>query len=976
MRYVEDELLNRLTEIGEIVSEALERTPEERDSFLAEACKTDRWLRKVVEDAVQGHATPEWLLKPESAHRSPLWHEITIKHSGTDDVGEGVRIGPYRIIREIARGGMGVVLLAERADGQYEQRVALKILAHGANSFELFERFAQERQILASLDHPAIARLLDSGVTVDGRPYFVMEHVRGVPIDQYCDEQRLTIAERLKLFRVVVDAVQFAHRSLVVHRDLKPGNILVTADGRVKLLDFGIAKVLDSASVPNSAPPTRAVLRIMTPEYASPEQVTGQRITTSSDVYQLGLLLYELISGQRPHSIDKRSSSEIERCICEIEPVPPSVAATKQRFAATSMTKQTAIDEISAARRTSAKRLRRTLQGDLDTIVLMALKKEPERRFESAEHLGRDIDRFLSSQPVSACRDSLSYRFRKFLRRRTAAVLVAICGLTVVFGFTWRLAIERDTARSEAASATEVSSFLKDVLEYSDPGQLKGESISVRELLAWGAQHAATGLDARPGTRATVLATLGEICRKRGMYDHALPLLEEALALREEHVSPRDPAVPASLNALADLHMAQSKYNTAEALYRRALSIQEEALGRHDPQVAATLDRIGRLMTKRARFPDAAVLFNDALKIREESLGPWHPDVAESLTNLATLNSEHGRYREAEQQLERALTITRESLGFDHPRVATIITRFAYLCRSQGRFGDAERHLRHALGIREQRFGPEHPQVLASLNNLGDHLHKQGQLEQAEAYYRRALETAHTCLPREHSTTATVLNNLCALHLDRGQYVEAEELCAHALHIRQSILRADHPMLASSLLNLARLHQNQQHYVEAEALYLQASKIIESSSRIDARAARLSDTGHIWLKLEKYEEATSAFRQCLGLLDGATAAGNIPGHKISMIRASAFLGLGDSEGDPEKARAMWTRAINAVEELPCRDDSIHAVEIRARALLRLGRTRKAQPLIDRLRSLGWHNPEVLDLASSQGLAAVPENPPA
>ncbi|MGH9162450.1 MAG: serine/threonine-protein kinase, partial [Vicinamibacteraceae bacterium] len=407
-------------------------------------------------------------LQSGGALRGPLWQDLSDKLAARDGVASGDRLGPYAIVKEIGHGGMGAVYLAERQDGQFEQRVALKLLEHDTTRASVVQRFEQERRILAALNHPGIARLFDGGATSDGRPYFVMEYVDGMPIDRYCDDRRLTVDQRLRLFTKVGEAVQHAHRNLVVHRDLKPSNILVTANGEVKLLDFGIAKVLDAGVAHASAAHTNT--RVMTPAYASPEQLRGETVTTASDIYQLGLLLYELLTGRRPYGRYERTPHELERAISETAPLPPSTAVTGGDTSRDRRTGPVADGEGSfpeiASRRggTTPERLRRRLSGDLDTMVLMALRKEPERRYATVAQMTEDVLRHLSGLPVRARPDTLGYRTSKFVRRHARAVAGVAAALILVVGiagyYTTRLAVARDRARLEAEKAAQVSQIL------------------------------------------------------------------------------------------------------------------------------------------------------------------------------------------------------------------------------------------------------------------------------------------------------------------------------------------------------------------------------------------------------------------------------------------------------------------------------------------------------------------------------------
>ena len=450
----------------------------------------------------------------------------------------GERIGPYRVLRTLGVGGMGEVFLADRADAEFEQQVAIKVVFGSSLARGVQSRLKVERQILAQLDHPNIAHLLDGGSLADGTAYIVMEYVDGVPIDAYCDANHLDIPARLKLFQTICAAVHYAHQNLIVHRDLKPSNILVTEAGVPKLLDFGIAKLLDAGQAGrHTLAVTHADFRLMTPDHASPEQVRGQPITTSSDVYVLGVLLFRLLTGVGPYLIPSMRLADIERAICEKEPPLPSHSVGADDSAEA--------HAIARARGTSTHRLRRILRGDLDNIVDMAMRKEPERRYASAQQMASDIQRYLEGKPVIARRDTLSYRSAKFVRRHWLPVTAGISASFLVLAFatttyvqSLRVAAERDRAAQqreraerERARAEEVSSFLVNLFKLSDPEENRGNQVTARELLDSGARRLRAGLTDQPETKAALLSTVGAVYDSLGQYQDALPLLDEALLL-------------------------------------------------------------------------------------------------------------------------------------------------------------------------------------------------------------------------------------------------------------------------------------------------------------------------------------------------------------------------------------------------------------------------------------------------------------
>jgi serine/threonine-protein kinase len=935
-------VVRRVTDIGEILYETLEKAPVERRGFVRRVCGDDEWLFHKVKQALSAEESQDSVLNPKivcSVSEALLYGEAP---------GHRDCIGPYRILRLLGRGGMGSVYLAERSDGLFDHRVALKLLSSRDHNGELTRRFVQERQILASLHHPAIARLLDGGVTPDGSPYIVMEYIDGLPIDEYCDKYTLSINERLLLFDSVIDAVSYAHRNLVVHRDLKPSNILVTHDGHVKLLDFGIAKVLGTSFIINPAPQTQSIIRVMTPEYASPEQIAGQTITTASDVYQLGILLYELLCGCRLFRFDECTPSEVERLICSSVPQQPSKTIANNHEHQR---------EIAAARGCSPRRLRRRLRGDLDTIVLMAIRKEPHRRFTSAGQLGRDLKRHLQGKVITARRSSIGFRTLRVLKRHSLLTISVVLLSVMVAFYTWRLAAERDRACSEAEKAREVSSFLKETLAVSDPGSALGTMISADDLLQRSIRRAQSGAIIDPGVQAEIMTTLGAICRKRGMYDEARVLLENALAYHIQNQSDEQVNSVLTRVALGDLATATGRYGEAEEQYLCALSSQEAHLGPEHPLLAETLDGLGKLKTVQARFPEAITYFERALDIRERSLDSWDPDLAASLSNVAhlCLVSMSCSYEKGEELFGRALRISQLGLGPDHPQVASILIRLAYLSRDQGRFEEAETLFRQAIGIRERCYGKEHPEVMAGISILAQHCQRLGRYQEAEELFERAITIADHTLEMEHPNRAIILDDWCRLKLAQGQLQEAESLCSEALRIRQASLRVDHPRLISSNLHFAQLRMEQGDLRGAESHLKQALKICERFSKLGTEITVYHDLGFLWIKAGRYEDALLAFKAAQISLDQQKTVMPELGYRLTRIDAGIHFGFGsifDHLGARERAHFEWLQALERLNSLGYSVFVVATEDLRTQVHHCLGTTKL--PMKPSSVPSGWH----------------------
>jgi serine/threonine protein kinase/tetratricopeptide (TPR) repeat protein len=754
----------------------------------------------------------------------------------------GDRIGPYRVLRTLGIGGMGEVYLAERADAEFEQKVAIKVVHSGALARGVQSRLRVERQILAQLDHPNIAHLLDGGTLADGTAYLVMEYVDGLPIDVYCDSNRLGIAARLDLFQTVCAAVHYAHQNLIVHRDLKPTNILVTASGTPKLLDFGIAKLLDDRQIRQTTLAlTHADVRVMTPDHASPEQVRGQAITTSSDVYVLGVLLYKLLAGTSPFVIPSARLTDIERAICEKNPLPPSLAL-KHAEPATALA-------IAEARGTSVNRLRRTLLDDLDNIVSMAMRKEPERRYGSSQHMAGDIQRYLDGLPVIARRDTLRYRSAKFVRRHWLPVTagVSVFMLVVAFATTTytqsvrigaerdRAAEQRERAERERIRAGEISTFLVDLFKLSDPEENRGNQVTARELLDSSAQRLQAGLQDQPATKAALLATVGAVYDSLGQYQDAQKVLHDSLALQPEaHDRPR-------IDTLLELSRAligAGDLSGAEAPVQEALHLAQVNFGPASEETGMSLSALGRLRQQQGRSGEARSLYMRGLDILQAT-GAQPTDVSALLDNLAGVYSGERQWTLATQTYQRALDIDRRVLGDDHPRVAVQLYDLAVVAQNQGDLKQAETLYREAIRRLEHAYGERHPRSTDAKTNYALLLQREGRFTEAEPLLRSVLDTNIRIHNPDNYNVGYARANLAALLHDEGDLTEAETEFRQALASYDKTLPAKHPWRAALLMQFARLLVDRDELEEALVRSEQSLKIwAETSSPSGASVAQ------------------------------------------------------------------------------------------------------------------------------------------
>ncbi|MEM1041723.1 MAG: serine/threonine-protein kinase [Bacteroidota bacterium] len=861
----------RWTSIQTLFEAALDREPAEREPFLRRACRGDAALYREVASLldVEVHT----LFEGFAADAVDLPGLLSM---------EGEAVGPYRIAEEVGRGGMGAVYRAERADGAFEQTVALKIVKRGMDSEAILRRFEQERQILARLEHPHIARLLDGGVAGDGRPYFAMEFVRGEPVTAYCDARALGVEARLALFEQACAAVAFAHRSLVVHRDLKPSNILVAEDAggvpQVKLLDFGIARLLD---VEQDSDLTWTGLRPMTLEYAAPEQIRGEAVTTAADVYALGVLLYELLTGRRPHALGRNRTKQFERSILEEDPVAPSLAiAQTLPPEATKSGRAVTPEGVAHARSATPDRLRRRLAGDLDTVILKALEKDPERRYSSVEAFIEDVRRHRQGEPIRARRATVGYRVRKFASRHRTGVLTAagvIVLLAAVVGvYTARLADARDRAEREAGKATEIAAFLTDLFEASDPLQTLGDTLSVRDLLASGVARI-DALGGQPATQADLLGTLGEIYLNLGDPAQAEPLLRRAVALRRP--AGDGGALALSLRRHGTALRRLDRTEEAQEVTEEALRLHEATLGRVHPETAKTLRDLGEVAQARGAYDDAETHLREALAVQRQVLPDSSEDLALTLGTLGELLERVGRLDEAEAFTVEALVIEQQVYGDDHPFVATTLVNLGVIRRERGDIEAAVSAYRQALAVTQRVYGSDHPETATVMRNLASALRDQEAYDEALALYERALTIRRDRLGPDHPRVANLLNSLARLHDARGDLGAAGAAQEEALAIYRRSDRPEPALLAPALHNLAELRETQGRDAEAEALYRESLATLRA-----ALPAGSTDFGFPLTSLGTFLTQRAAHGEAVTLLREAVAVrrdGLPPGHRLT-----------------------------------------------------------------------------------------------
>ncbi len=812
--------------------ELLEKPDKERAAALDAACDGDEELRLHVQELLEVHPQTDFLDRP------------VIRFGDLPS-----RIGPYQPLRLLGQGGMGRVFLAERVDGEYERRVALKLLHPGLDTSRVLHRFRQERQILANLQHPNIAALLDGGSSDDGQPYLVMEYVEGVTLDQYCQQQKLSLRARLRLFLSVCSAVGAAHRNLVIHRDLKPGNILVTAERQPKLLDFGIAKLLRPDGLPVTEFQTEEGTGPLTPAFASPEQVRGGVVTTATDVYSLGAVLYDLLTGFGPHRLKNRDPAELVEVVCHEEVMRPSAA-------------------VSGLPVTAAPVAANLLVGDLDHIALKALRKEPARRYVSVERLAADIEAYLSNRPVKARGERFFYRSSRFVRRHRIAVTASALGLAGLITFSAALWIQQGQLVAERDLARSTADILQDLLRSPDPTRPQGETITVREVLDRQAHKLDRLLEGPAAVRAGLRDTLGTTYLNLGLYEEAAEQFLRALDVRSADSRRRDAPFGNTLLSLARVRQLQGNLAAAKNLARQALDTSRH-LDKASPELKARSRlRLGKIHELVGDF-DAAEgeLLAGLALLRSLESKEAKGALGSGLDDYATLLSLRGRPERAKSAFEEALEVLRELHGERHPEVAATLNNLALVVADRAP-ENALDLLRQAEAINLQLYGAEDRQLVPTLNNLAYVLFNMGRRETSEVVFDRALRVLG---PKagDDPRMAPLLNSLAERRLARGELDEAEALHGQALALNRKLFGERHRQTAVSLNNLGVVLMRKDDLKAAKPLLQQALDISRESfgNRHPQTAAALSNLGLLARHRSDFAVAVSRFQEALRVIE-------------------------------------------------------------------------------------------------------------
>lgn len=755
-----------------LFSAVLRVDPSERGAWLQEACPDDPSLRDLVSTLVRSHEEVTGILDRGSP--------IGTAASMAPTLNAGDQVGRYMIDRKLGVGGMGDVYLAHRSDEQFERKVAIKVMRTGISDPDMLARFRSERQILAVLNHPNIARLYDGGVSETGLPYLVMEYIEGVPVTTYCDENKLDLDQRLGIFLDICRAVEHAHRNLIVHRDLKPGNILVTPDGQVKLLDFGIAKLLDDQIIaPDDQVLTREDSRVMTPDYASPEQIMGKPVSTASDVYALGVLLHELLTGVRPHRFAGMSKLEIER-----------------KLESTSLTRPS--QRLSESPEDSIYRSNewiKHLYGDLDSIVMMALRVEPDLRYANSERLAADIIKYQSDLPVAARQGEQSYRFSKFVKRHTTGVIVTAMVIVMILGFLTVTIInnieirrQAELVRAEQERTNQIAGFLSGLFSELNPNQSLGEDISARELLDRGAERIGITLRDQPLSQSDILMAIGGVYFNIFDMEKALDAYVRSYAIRDSMLGASDIRTAESQYWIARAHAELAQYDLADSLYRSA----------------------------ETKF--AQVVHPNASWQRFRAIG-----------DRALVYRLQGDTDAAEPLFLESISGLRAELGSMHVELARMLNNYSILLNDKGRYQESADFIAEALNINRTVTGDVNTDVMRDMTNLAANKVYLGQIAEADSLFARAQELANQLLPPTHSVRATIMNNRASLLIMLEKPVEAEALYNDVIDLRLQTVGETHPLTGIARMGLANALISQERYLDADRVAMQSIATLDAS---------------------------------------------------------------------------------------------------------------------------------------------------
>ena len=807
----------------------------------------------------------------------------------------------YRILKPIGEGGMGAVFLAQRSGEEDIGLLALKLIHPwllGLSGFR--ERFARERQALTVLEgHPHIVHLKDAGTTNKGIPFLATDYVEGEPVTKYCDRKKLNIDDRLRLFSGICDAVQYAHLRLIVHSDITPRNILIKENGTPKLLDFGLARLLDGDYGANSKTVTPGG-RPLTPAYASPEQVMALPVMIPSDVYQLGVVLYELLTGCSPHAVKTDNPDRVLQVIREVNPPRASEA--------------TSVVVEGFGKDMDPKRRKRKLRGDLDNILAMALRKDPKERYGSVERFATDIGQYLRNERVSAGPPSVAYRARKFARRHRTALTITAAFVLVLIAASAISIRQSIRATREAARAEAFSDFLRNDLlaqagasAQSKPGTKPDPDLKLRTALDRAASRIAGKFDRQPEAEADIRETVAETYKDLGLYDEARLQSARALELYRRVLGPRNAKTLKAMNRLGNTAALQGKFSEAQALESQAFEGQRRLLGPEHPDTLSSMTSLAALYYSQGNYAQAEVLDRQTLEIRRRVLGPQHPDTMESLMELANISYLQGKYDQAEPLYRQTVEAWRRILGPEHPKTLRSVNNLALDCEALGKYAEAEALHRQNLEIVGRVLGPEHPDTLTSMNALGRIYDAEGKYAQAETVYGQTLEIRRRVLGAEHPETLNSMNNLALIYNEEGNYAPAEALLRQVVEIRRRVSGPEQSETLAAMNNLAMTYVSQGQYAQAETLYTSTLEITKRmlGTEHDNTLVGMNNLADTYSVQGRYTQAAALFTKTLEISRRVLG----PEHPVTLLVLAGLASTYQRQGDYGQAQVYAQQAL-------------------------------------------------------------------
>jgi serine/threonine protein kinase len=791
--------------IKEIVGAALEREPSQRAAFLDQVCPSGGDMRAEVESLLSAHAEAGGL--SDGA--------LTVD-AETASVAQS--LGPYRLIQKLGQGGMGQVWLAEQTV-PVRRMVALKLIKGGMYDETALRRFQSERQSLAIMDHPAIAKVFDAGATPDGQPYFAMEYVPGVTITEYCDRKKLKIRERLELFIRACEGVQHAHQKAIVHRDLKPANILVVeVDGQPmpRIIDFGLAKSV-TPYLSGESLNTQTGGFVGTPGYMSPEQVdpTITDVDTRADVYSLGVILYELLTGFLPFDTSGWGRLRLEEVLRQLREDDPPRPSTK-----VSSARDTSVSSAEA-RGMEPGQLISALRGDLDWIAMKALDKDRNRRYGTPSEVTADIRRYLNNEPIVARPASARYRLRKYVRRHRVAVGVAAGFLIVLIGFAVNQSIQLRRITRERDRANRITEFMTSMFKVSQPSQSRGNTITAREILDKASADIETGLAKDPELQAELTDVMGNVYTSLGLYPKGGALLQRAVETKKRVLGPNSPKTLLSMSNLAWNLQRQGHYDESEKLGRKALEGQMRLLGPDDKDSLRTASDLSWTFYELGKYAESEKLLTQTLESERRVLGPSDKQTLISMSTLAWTIAEEGRYPEAERMESEAVDVARHSLSPDDAELQVAMNNLAGIYQWEGRYADSEKLNREVLELSKHSRGLEHPDTLLGMNNLANVLAYENKFDEAIKLQEETLEIQRRVLGPEHRDTLITMNGLGNTLAGAGRFDEAEKLLRQTLDIQTRLYGPDNPRTADTIYNIAAVAAKRGNFDKAFSLLKQ-----------------------------------------------------------------------------------------------------------------------------------------------------------